>query len=275
MSPADNELLLAANNLSIGYSGNNREGALARGLDLQLRAGEFSCLLGPNGAGKTTLLRSLCGALPALSGSILLQGEDLNGISLRERARRISATLSGAAPAGWMEVRALVALGRHPYSGWLGRLDNTDRERIEWALEAVGAATLAERRIGELSDGERQKVTIARALAQETPVLLLDEPTAHLDLPNRMEIMAMLRRLAHECNKAILLSTHDLDLALRQADRLWLLGAGGELNEGEPEDLVRSGALAKTFSHEALRWEELCGHFRQPSEEAQSGQVPE
>ncbi len=275
MSTVDPEPLLSAKGLAIGYPGRKRAAVLAQGLELHLRPGEFTCLLGPNGAGKTTLLRSLSGALPPLSGNIQLQGHDLAGIAPRERARRIGVALSGTAPAGWMEARALVALGRHPYSGWLGRLDGKDRERIEWALEAVGATALAGRKIAELSDGERQKVIIARALAQETPVLLLDEPTAHLDLPNRIETMALLRRLAQECKMAILLSTHDLELALQQADRLWLLGPAGSFCQGEPEALARKGTLAEAFAHEALRWEALQGNFPQSGSAEQSGQVPE
>ena len=249
--------LLSSTDLSVGYGEKGPAKTLASGIDLTLHAGEFICLLGPNGAGKTTLLRTLSGILNPLAGSIQLKGTDLFAIPPRERAQRISVVLADKVPAGMMNVRSLVALGRHPYSGWLGRLDTKDYECIEWALQTVGASQLAERLVAELSDGERQKVAIARALAQEASILLLDEPTAHLDLPNRIETMALLRRLSREKNLAVLLSTHDLDLALRQADRLWLLGADGTLRQGEPEALARSGALAETFAHESLQWNAL------------------
>ena len=148
---------------------------------------------------------------------------------------------------GNLSAYALAALGRYPYTGWDGRLSATDEEVVRWAMEAVGARELAARSVGELSDGERQKVTIARALAQEPAVLLLDEPTAFLDLPRRVEIVQLLRRLAGEGDRAVLLSTHDLDLALRSADRLWLLPPGGPLQTGAPEDLVLNGAFQRIF----------------------------
>ena len=275
MSHPDPNAPLATAGLSIGYGKKGTTEALASGLDLTLRAAEFVCLLGPNGAGKTTLLRTLSGALPPVAGDIRLQGSNLSKIPPRERAHQISVVLADRISAGMMDARSLVALGRHPYSGWLGRLDRKDYDCIAWALEIVGASKLAERPIAELSDGEQQKVAIARALAQEASILLLDEPTAHLDLPNRIETMALLQQLSHERNLSILLSTHDLELALRQADRLWLLGSDGTLWQGSPEKLARDGALAEVFSHEALSWEALRRYFDQPAPEVQSGQVPE
>ena len=150
--------------------------------------------------------------------------------------------------AGNLTAYALAGLGRYPYTGWDGRLSPADEEVVRWAIDAVGAGDLAARSVGELSDGERQKVMIARALAQEPAVLLLDEPTAFLDLPRRVEILRLLRDLAGREGRAVLLSTHDLDLALRCADRLWLLPPGGPLQAGAPEDLVLSGAFQRTFA---------------------------
>lgn len=275
MNPSDPNEPLATAGLSIGYDEKGTAGTIACGLDVSLQSGQFVCLLGPNGAGKTTLLRTLSGALPPLAGDIRLRGTQLSAIPPRERAHQISVVLADRISAGMMDARSLVALGRHPYSGWLGRLNAKDRESIAWALEIVGASKLAERPVAELSDGEQQKVAIARALAQEASILLLDEPTAHLDLPNRIETMALLRQLSHEKNLSILLSTHDLELALRQADQLWLLAANGTLRQGTPEQLARDGALARAFAHEALSWESLRRYFNQPAPEAQSGQVPE
>jgi iron complex transport system ATP-binding protein len=161
-----------------------------------------------------------------------------------------------------MDAYSLVALGRHPYSGWLGGLNDTDKERIEWAFQAVGAKGLEVRQISELSDGERQKVSIARALAQEAQVMLLDEPTAFLDLPRRVELMSILRNLAHREHMGLLLSTHDLDLALRFADRLWMITTDGKLIQGYPEELAMSGEFAAIFANENLDWDAERGSFR-------------
>ena len=163
-----------------------------------------------------------------------------------------------------MDAYSLVSLGRHPYSGWLGGLNQHDRDRIAWALDAVGARELATRQVADLSDGERQKVSIARALAQEAGVMLLDEPTAYLDLPRRVELMSILRKLARQEQIALLLSTHDLDLALRFADRLWVITPNGTVLQGAPEALALSGEFAAIFANENLEWDPEHGLFRTP-----------
>ena len=253
---------LRAKQLSIGYSHGRQTTAVAEALDCRLCGGEFVCLLGPNGAGKSTLIRTLAGMQAPLAGELLLGTQPLQDISPRERARAISIVLTEALPMGMMDAYSLVSLGRHPYSGWLGGLDARDRERIEWALAVVGASALAYRQVAELSDGERQKISIARALAQEAKLMLLDEPTAFLDLPRRVELMGILRKLAHQEKLALLLSTHDLDLALRFADRLWLLSPEGRLVRGAPEALALSGQFADVFASENLDWDARSGSFR-------------
>jgi iron complex transport system ATP-binding protein len=253
---------LIASDLAIGYHHGRSTRRIAGDLHLSLKAGEFVCLLGPNGTGKSTLIRSLSGMQAPLSGSIRIGGSDFQTIPPRQRARMVSVVLTETLPTGMMDAYALVALGRHPYSGWLGALDEEDRQRIDWALDAVGATPLAGRQVAELSDGERQKVSIARALAQQTEVMLLDEPTAFLDLPRRVELMRVLRDLAHREKLALLLSTHDLDLALRFADRLWVLSGEGELIQGYPETLAMSGDFARIFESESLDWDPSIGSFR-------------
>lgn len=253
---------LTAKGLEIGYRHGAETTSIAQGLDCSLRGGEFVCLLGPNGAGKSTLIRTLAGMQPPLAGTVQLSGRALSEIAPRERARAVSVVLTETMPSGMMDAYSLVSLGRHPYSGWLGGLSEHDRERIEWALGAVGAIPLANRQIAELSDGERQKVSIARALAQEAKLMLLDEPTAFLDLPRRVELMSILRNLAHRENLALLLSTHDLDLALRFADRLWLITPEGTLIQGAPETLALNGQFAKVFASENLDWDAMSGSFR-------------
>jgi iron complex transport system ATP-binding protein len=240
--------LLQASSLSIGYRG-KVERILADKLDLEIHAGQFICLLGPNGAGKSTLLRTLAGIQAPLSGELQLSGKLLPKIRPRERARELSIVLTEPLSSGIMTARMLVALGRHPYTGWLGKLSAPDQAIIEAALSSVRASHLVDRAVDTLSDGERQKVAIARALAQESKLIFLDEPTAHLDLPNRIEVTTLLRELAHAQSKGILLSTHDLELALRFADQLWILSEQG-LVQGTPRELAESGSLEAAFTVE-------------------------
>ncbi|WPJ96978.1 ABC transporter ATP-binding protein [Coraliomargarita algicola] len=253
---------LTANKLCIGYHHGSESTMIAPALECALNGGEFVCLLGPNGAGKSTLIRTLAGMQPPLAGELKLSGQPINSIAPRERARAVSVVLTETMHTGMMDVYSLVSLGRHPYSGWFGGLTAQDHERIEWALEAVGAMALRHRQVAELSDGERQKVSIARALAQEAKLMLLDEPTAFLDLPRRVELMSILRNLAQRENLALLLSTHDLDLALRFADRLWLMTPTGQLIQGAPEALALNGQFAEVFANDKLDWDAAAGSFR-------------
>ncbi len=253
---------LLANGLTIGYrQGRHAAVVVARDLNLSLEPGELVCLLGPNGAGKTTLMRTLAGMQPPLAGQVLLDGVDIHTLSPQALAQRLSVVLTDRVDVGYLHAYDLVALGRYPYTNWMGRLTQEDHRAVRWALEAVGATALAHRPVNELSDGERQKVMIARALAQEPDVILLDEPTAFLDLPRRVEIMGVLRGLARRTHRAILLSTHDLDLALRSADRLWLLPMGGPLTVGAPEDLVLNGTFTAAFRSDGVTFDPYSGSF--------------
>ena len=254
---------IQAEGLGIGYGVEGRsQKVVASGLNLGLVPGEFVCLLGPNGVGKSTLIRTLAGMQNPIEGSIQVMGTDLKEISPRERARAISVVLTDSLPAGMFDAYSVVALGRHPHTSWTGGLGEKDRAQIARALGVVGASDLAYRQISELSDGERQKIMIARALAQETRIMLLDEPTAFLDLPRRVELMGSLRDLARREELCILLSTHDLELALRSADRLWLLSESGTVTTGMPEALALSGELASTFASEEVDWDFEQGAFR-------------
>ncbi|MGQ9528764.1 ABC transporter ATP-binding protein [Chloroflexus sp.] len=256
-------VILATEHLSIGYAlRRGQQRLVAANLNLVLRAGEMVCLLGPNGAGKSTLLRTLVGMQPPLRGRVWLDGVDIATLSARQIARRISVVLTERVEVGQLTVYALVALGRHPHTGWTGRLTLHDEAVVRQALEAVDAVGLAGRFVHELSDGERQRVMVARALAQEPLIMVLDEPTAFLDLPRRVEMMRLLRRLAHETQRAMILSTHDLDLALRSADLLWLMAPGGNVYAGAPEDLVLGGAFEETFATEGVSFDRYQGHFR-------------
>ncbi|MDW8300362.1 MAG: ABC transporter ATP-binding protein [Anaerolineae bacterium] len=257
------QTILTAQRLTVGYrTGRRSPKVVLHDLTLQLERGTLVCLLGQNGAGKSTLMRTLAAVQKPLAGTVCVGAEDIHRLPISRLARLISIVLTERAQTSLLSVYELVALGRLPYTDWTGRLSAADRAIVEWALESVGATALAERPISELSDGERQKVMIGRALAQETPLIFLDEPTAFLDLPRRVEIMALLRRLAHRTGRAVLLSTHDLDLALRSADRIWLLDGEGGLQAGAPEDLVLNGAFARTFASEGVAFDVTSGTFK-------------
>jgi iron complex transport system ATP-binding protein len=254
---------LTTHDLTIGYNLPRRATkVVAAGIEVELRVGELVALIGPNGAGKSTLLRTLAGLQKPLNGQVCLGGADLHRLPADEMARRLAVVLTERVEAGNLSAYALVTLGRHPYTDWRGALTPHDEEVVRWALTAVGAVHLAGRPLSELSDGERQKVMIARALAQEAPLLILDEPTAFLDLPRRVELMRLLGTLAYTTKRAILISTHDLDLALRIVDRLWLLPANGRLTAGIPEELALNGALQQTFASEGVEFDNSAGTFR-------------
>jgi iron complex transport system ATP-binding protein len=205
-------------NLSIGYRTKGKEKVVAKGLDGVIQSGELICLLGRNGVGKSTLLRTLSAFLPPLQGNVLLQGKSLGDYTDQQLSRLIGVVLTEKLQVRNMKVEELVAMGRAPYTGFWGVLSETDRQVVDDAIRQVGVEALRGRLVQSLSDGERQKVMIAKALAQETPVILLDEPTAFLDYPSKKEMFQMLAQLCHEQGKAVLVSTHDLDIALPIAD---------------------------------------------------------
>ena len=256
--------VLSLRNLTAGYPAVSRGKAhvVAENLTVDLPAGELVCLIGPNGAGKSTLMRTISGMQKPLSGQVLLDGADIHQMSAKEIAKCLSVVLTERISAGMMTAYELVALGRHPHTNWAGTLTEHDHQVVKDSIETAGAAELAHRPVGELSDGEKQKVMVARALAQEPRLMILDEITAFLDLPRRVDVMRLLRDLAHATNRSILLSTHDLDLALRSSDRLWLLPKNGDFQVGVPEDLVLSGKFAAAFASEGIEFNEHEGSFR-------------
>ena len=232
---------ISTNNLTIGYDNH----IVQRNLSFSLRPGEMVCMLGPNGCGKSTLLRTLAGLQSALTGSIkilkskfLIQSSTI-ALVLTERLSLDNTT-----------VHDVVAMGRYPYTSFLGGLSDEDKRIIAEAVEAVGFSNtqsgILNSKFNDHSDGEKQRVLIAKALAQETPIILLDEPTAHLDLPNRIHILQLLRRLAHEQGKTILISTHELDLAIQLSDRILLMSEEG-IQIDIPNHLKQQGAFTKAF----------------------------
>ena len=254
--------IVALKEVSIGYGGKKTpEKKLSGPLNLSLHTGELVCLLGPNGAGKSTLIRTLSGIQKPLSGQIFIRGEDVHQIKPKTKAHLLSVVLTDPIVVGNLSVQRLVTLGRHPYTNWLGQLSAEDQEIVDWAIEMTGIEEFADRQIHTLSDGERQKVLIARALAQNTPLMLLDEPTSHLDIPNRIAIIRLLRKLVVETGKTMLFSTHELDLALQVADRLWLMHEQ-QVHTGVPEDLVLDGTFESTFHKDDIAFDQQTGTFK-------------
>lgn len=275
----DPTVAVYARDLTTGYRQGARVRVVHRGLELSLPRGKLTALLGPNGAGKSTLMRTLSGLQPALGGAIWLDGAPLRALSAQVAARKLAVVLTDRVDAGYMTAYALAALGRYPYTRWDGRLTPEDEGIVQEAMRAAGCEGLATRMVAELSDGERQRVMIARALAQQTPVVFLDEPTAFLDLPRRVEIMHLLRDLAHQTGRALLLSTHDLELALRFADHLWLMERDGAFIAGMPNELLARGELLRVFSAEGRevqhylydlhqRWQSARAAYTRPTEQA-------
>ncbi len=249
--------------LTVGYRlGHGRRRAVLEGLNLELHPRELVCVLGPNGCGKSSLLRTVAGLLPALGGRVLLGSTPIDAFDRNELARRLAVVLTDRIDPGFLTVLELVSLGRFPYTAWNGRLEEPDRRAVAEALAALGLSEFGERRIAELSDGEQQKAMIARAVAQRPRVLVLDEPTAYLDLPSRVEILQLLRERVTETAEAVLLSTHELELALRLADRLWLIDEHGGVECGLPEELVLNGAIGRAFARDELQFDLETASFR-------------
>ena len=248
-------VVISTQDLSIGYRTGKKEKRVHEHLSFELHAGELTCLLGANGAGKSTLLRTLSASQSALEGELTMMNKPLSQYTEKERSRTIGVVLTDKTFAGGLTVYELVALGRQPHTGFFGRLMKEDKQIIEEALENVGIAHKARNYTAELSDGERQKVMIAKALVQECPLILLDEPTAFLDVVSRIEIMHLLHRLAVEQNKAILLSTHDIEQALVLADKLWLLTKGKGLQCGVTEDIILNHHMDELFTHKDIRFD--------------------
>lgn len=254
-------LTIELRHLRTGYTERRRSVVISPDLSLSIRPGEIVMLMGPNGSGKSTLMHTMAGLLPPLAGEVQLGEKPLSSLTMKEVARQLSLVLTERIPAGNMDVWEVVTIGRYPYTGFRGVLSDEDKRICEEALATCRLTELRERIFDTLSDGEKQRVMIARALAQETPLILLDEPTAHLDLPSRLEVTTMLRTLAHKLGKSILISTHELDLALGWADTIWLLDRSGAITAKAPEDLILDGDIERVFGDPRLRFDQERGEF--------------
>lgn len=249
-------------NLCIGYPGKGDVKVVASDICAGINSGELTCLLGANGVGKSTLLRTLSAFQPRLSGEIRIEGKDISSYTDKQLSKVISVVLTEKCDIRNMSAVELIGLGRSPYTGFWGTLSKEDKAVVDHAIELVGISHLVHRMVHTLSDGERQKVMIAKALAQETPVIYLDEPTAFLDFPSKVEMMQLLHLLSRQTDKTIFLSTHDLELALQIADKIWLMDKVNGVTIGTPEDLSLDGTLSGFFARKGIVFDLDTGLFR-------------
>ena len=256
------ETTIRLRDLSIGYPDKHNTKRVAEHLNASIHSGELTCLLGTNGVGKSTLLRTLSAFQPPLGGTIDLLDRPLSTYDDRQLATVIGVVLTEKSDIRNMTVEELVGLGRSPYTGFWGTLKESDRRIVHEAIARVRIESLTQRMVHTLSDGERQKVMIAKALAQETPIIFLDEPTAFLDFPSKVEVMQLLHNLTHTLQKTVFMSTHDLELALQIADKIWLMDRTNGIAIGTPEDLSLEGKLSSFFSRKGITYDTETGFFR-------------
>lgn len=235
--------ILKTSSLSIGYDSKT----IASDINVTLSEGDIIALIGPNGAGKSTLFKTFSTHIKPVGGKIELFGKDLMSYSPKERAKLLGIVLTERPDDMFLKVFDVVAAGRYPYTGMFGKLNEDDEKEIKVSLELVGVNHLADRVFNTLSDGEKQKVMIAKAIAQNTPIIMLDEPTAFLDYPSKIELFSLLKKLAKEQKKAILFSSHDLELLLRYTDNLWIMAKNKPFAVGLSSDLLKNGIIKEYF----------------------------
>lgn len=253
--------MVQAIQLEVGYRKGKKTHAVQKELGFKAEKGEFIALLGPNGCGKSTLLKTMGGLLEPLSGSLKFNGKEIKDIPLSERAKLFSLVLTDSVQVKYITVYQMVAMGRHPYTTFSGKLSEEDRKIIMDSLDAVKMASFSQNFFQELSDGERQRVMVAKALAQDTPLIFLDEPTSHLDMPNRVETMLLLKKLTSDTGKFILISTHEIDLALHLADKIWLMKPDGGIETGTPEEMIHNGAVQSAFQSDNFGFDNETGRI--------------
>lgn len=235
--------ILKTSSLSIGYD----DKAVVSDINVTLNEGDIIALIGPNGAGKSTLFKTFSTHIKPLGGKIELFGKDINLYSNNERAKMLGIVLTERPDDMFLKVYDVVAAGRYPYTGMFGKLSENDEKEIKASLELVGVNNLIDRVFNTLSDGEKQKVMIAKAIAQNTPIIMLDEPTAFLDYPSKIELFSLLKKLAKEQKKAILFSSHDLELLLRYTDNIWIIAKNLPFASGQSSELLKNGIIQKYF----------------------------
>lgn len=252
---------LSAAGLGIGYRERGTTTLLAGGITFRLSPGSLSAVVGVNGVGKSTLLRTLAGMQPALKGTVLMKGSPLKKLSPTQKAQMLSVVLTDPLGSKNLKVSELVGLGRHPYTNWLGQLNGADRLKIRESLAKMELGEIADQPCHTLSDGQLQRALIARALAQDTALMLLDEPTTHLDLYHKVKILKLLREVAHTTQKSILFSTHEIGLAIQLCDHILVLQPG-HAHFGSPCELIEAGDFERLFPKDTIHFDAQSGMFR-------------
>jgi len=252
--------ILNIENLSIGYISKKKNTFIAKGINASINQPKLIALLGKNGIGKSTLLRTISKMQPSLNGKIAIVNKNLIHYNALELSQKISVVLTEKIPPSNLTVYELIALGRQTYTNWIGTLSKTDKSKISEAIDLVNLRKIVSKKIDELSDGQYQKVMIARALAQDTSIIILDEPTAHLDIVNKAEIFKLLKELVKTKQKTILISSHELQLAIQTADDLWLM-TDNEFIAGNTEKLIQNNALQNLFSSNTISFDNKTKQF--------------
>ncbi|SHJ60157.1 iron complex transport system ATP-binding protein [Hathewaya proteolytica DSM 3090] len=257
-------IMLETENLNVGYG----KKVVVGDVNIKVKKGEILCLLGANGAGKTTTLRTISGLLNPMQGKVLFKGKDISHIAKKELAKKMALVLTSRFTGSLMTVYNIVSMGRYPHTGFFGKLNDNDKSKVFEALKTVNAENLIQRYFDELSDGEKQKVLVARALVQEPEIIILDEPTSHLDIKHRLELMEILKTLSKKNNIAVVLSLHEIDIALKSCDKVMLIKGNKVAAYGEPEDVVDEEILNGLYGLKNKNYNNLLGaiELKNPSE---------
>ena len=256
----ENEIILQASQISIGYSHKKEKTIIASNIDLSLRKGKLIALIGANGIGKSTLLRTITGIQKTISGIVLLNGINIHDLEALTLAQNLSVVLTEKLPPSNLTVFELIALGRQPYTNWIGKLTDEDIAKVNEAMELTQISHLATKKHFEISDGQLQKVLIARALAQDTPLIILDEPTTHLDLLHKVSLFKLLKKLTKETDKCILFSTHDIDMAIQLSDDMIIMTPETVVQD-EPCNFISKGSFTTLFNDEHIVFDPEKGKF--------------
>lgn len=253
--------VLHTKEVTIGYTKGTKKNIVQEDITLSIDEGKLIALIGKNGIGKSTFLKTITGIIPCISGEILLKDKNINTYQPTDLAQELSLVLTESLPPSNLNVYEIVALGRQPYTNWLGTLTDEDEAKINDAIALTEISNYIHKKHYEISDGQLQKVMIARALAQDTSLIILDEPTTHLDLVHKVSLLKLLQKLAHETNKTILYSTHDLDLAIQLADEM-IVFTEDTIFKDQPCNLISNGIFEQLFSNENIQFDAILGKFK-------------
>jgi len=256
----EEHIILKSTDLSIGYTTKKQQTLITNNINIELKKGKLVCLLGKNGIGKSTLLRTISKVQPKLSGELFINDAPIEKLSAKVLSKKMSLVLTERIPESNLTVYELIALGRQPYTNWIGTLTDRDKKHIQKAIEQIRIEDLIHKKCDELSDGQLQKVMIARALAQNTELIILDEPTAHLDIHHKMEVFNLLQKLVNELHKTVIISTHEVQLALQLANELWLMNEKGFMS-GSTDELIHNGSLEQLFSTKFVQFDSKTKQF--------------